>query len=80
MLHLLKQVVFFKETDVFLQLNGKCLVAANGIDLHLETPKLRDVSFQNKLNSPRKSMCYILLHGTMRDFLERHMCCITSPE
>jgi hypothetical protein len=80
MLHLLKQVVFFKETDVFLQLNGKCLVGANGIYLHLETPKLQDVFFQNKLNSHRKSMCYILLHRTMKDFLERHKCFVTSPE
>jgi hypothetical protein len=73
-------VLFFKETDVYLQLNGKSLVGANGIYLHLETPKLQDVFFQNKLNSHRKSMCDILLHGTMKDFLERHMCFITSPE
>jgi hypothetical protein len=45
---LLKQVVLFKETDVFLQLNGKCLVGANGIYLHLETPKLQDVFFSEQ--------------------------------
>jgi hypothetical protein len=33
---------------VFLKLNGKCLVGANGVYLHLETPKLQEV-FLSKL-------------------------------
>jgi hypothetical protein len=48
MLHLVKQIFLFEETDVFLQLNGKCLVGANGIYPHLETPKFQEV-FLSKL-------------------------------
>ena len=48
MLHLVKQIFLFEETDVFLPLNGKCLAGANGIYLHLETPKLQQV-FLSKL-------------------------------
>jgi hypothetical protein len=43
MLHLVKQIFLFEGTDVFFQLNGKCLVGANGIYPHLETPKLQEV-------------------------------------
>ena len=42
-LQVVKQIFLFEETDVFLQLNGKCLVLANGIYLHVETPKLQQV-------------------------------------
>jgi hypothetical protein len=48
MLHLKQQIFLLEEKDVFLQLNGKCLVGANGIYLHLETPKLQEV-FLSKL-------------------------------
>jgi hypothetical protein len=48
MLHLVKQIFLFEETDVFLLLNGKCLVGANSIYLHVETPKLQEV-FLSKL-------------------------------
>jgi hypothetical protein len=48
MLHLIKQIFLFEETDVFLQLNGKCPVGANGIYLHLETPKFQE-GFLSKL-------------------------------
>jgi hypothetical protein len=43
-----KIVVLFGETNVFLQLSGKCLFGANGVSLHLEKPKLQEV-FLSKL-------------------------------
>jgi hypothetical protein len=48
MLHLVTKMVFFGETDVFLQLSRKSLVGDNRVYLHFETPKLQEV-FLSKL-------------------------------